>query len=346
MHEHGAGRTVVITGGNTGIGYECAAALAADPGWHVVLACRDTARGAAAAQALSAATRNPAVEAMRLDLAKLASVRAFAAALVGTAGRRPPLHGLVCNAGVQLVRDVRYTADGVEATFGVNHVAHFLLAQLLLAAEAPPARVVFVSSGTHDPARRTGLPAPQYTTAAQLAHPEGAARGAAPGGAARGGAARGGAAAGRRRYTTSKLCNVLCAYEMDRRLRAVPPAGAATVNVFDPGAVPGTGLARDAGPLTRLVWDGAVRRLVPLLARAGLPFRTPATAGRALARLLTDPALEGVSGRYFEGEHEARSSVESYDRAKAADLWTTSVRLAGLERPAAVPNATSPADRG
>jgi NAD(P)-dependent dehydrogenase (short-subunit alcohol dehydrogenase family) len=327
-----ATRTVVITGGNAGIGYACAATLAADPSWHVVLACRNQERGADAARAIAAATGNTSVEAMRLDLAKLASVRAFAAALAGAAltggapaagAARPPLRALVCNAGVQLVRGVQYTADGVEATFGVNHLGHFLLALQLLDALTPPARVVFVSSGTHDPRRRTGLPAPRYDTAEALAYPE---RGPSA-------AAAGGASAGRRRYTTAKLCNVLCAYEMDRRLRAADPARAVAVNVFDPGAVPGTGLARDAGRLTRLVWDGGVSRLVPLLARAGLPFRTPDAAGRALARLVTDPALEGVSGRYFEGEHEARSSAESYDRRKAADLWATSVRLAGVERP-------------
>jgi NAD(P)-dependent dehydrogenase (short-subunit alcohol dehydrogenase family) len=312
---------VVITGGNAGIGYASAAVVAADPSWHVVLACRNPRRSDEAVRAIAAATGNAAVEAMPLDLAELASVRAFAAALAGSTDR-PPLRALVCNAGVQLVRGVQYTADGVEATFGINHLGHFLLAQLVLDALTPPARVVFVSSGTHDPKRRAGLPAPQYETAEALAYPE---RGSH--------AAASGASAGRRRYTTAKLCNVLCAYEMDRRLRAADPGRAVSVNVFDPGAVPGTGLARDAGRLTRLVWDGGVSRLVPLLARAGLPFRTPGAAGRALARLVTDPALAEVSGRYFEGEHEARSSEESYDRAKAADLWATSVRLAGIGRP-------------
>src|SRR5438552_429592 len=100
-------RTAVITGGNGGLGYACAAALLASKEglpWHVVVACRDPERGRLAVEQLTQVAGTPGrVEAMSLDLASLASVRAFAAAAVGkvSSGGIPPLHGLVCNAGVQ-----------------------------------------------------------------------------------------------------------------------------------------------------------------------------------------------------------------------------------------------------
>lgn len=71
-------------------------------------------------------------------------------------------------------------------------------------------------------------------------------------------------------------------------------------------------------------------RLVPILRRLGVPFSTAEASGRVLARIVTDPSLEGVSGRYFEIGEEARSSEESYDREKAQELWETSAALVGL----------------
>jgi NAD(P)-dependent dehydrogenase (short-subunit alcohol dehydrogenase family) len=321
----GEKKTVVVTGGNAGLGYECAKAIAASgPEWCVVLAVRGAEKGERAALGIAEVTGNPNVEAMGLNLASLASVRSFA----GELARRedlPLLRAVVCNAGVQVVSGSRYTEDGFEETFAVNHLGHFLLANLLLGQLEAPARIVFVSSGTHDPGRRTGMPAPRYRGTRAMAYPERylapAEEGESPG------------KVGRRRYTASKLCNAMCAYELDRRLRAQGlsvPEAPIDANAFDPGAVPGTGLARDWGPLARLAWDRVAGRLVPVLRRLGVPFSTPEASGRALARLVTDPSLEGVSGRYFEIDEEARSSEESYNPGNARELWESSAALVGL----------------
>jgi NAD(P)-dependent dehydrogenase (short-subunit alcohol dehydrogenase family) len=155
-------KRVVVTGGNAGLGYECAKGIAgAGPEWRVVLAVRSHEKGERAARAIAEETGNPNVEAMGLDLASLASVRSFARELA----RRNdllPLQALVCNAGLQVVSGTTYTENGLEESFGVNHLAHFLLVNLLLRQLEAPARIVFVSSGTHDPERRTGMPAPRY----------------------------------------------------------------------------------------------------------------------------------------------------------------------------------------
>src|SRR5918994_3303248 len=316
-----ARKMVVVTGGNAGLGYECARAIAASgPEWRVVLAVRSTEKGERAALRIAEETANPEVGAMYLDLASLASVRSFAGALARRDGL-PPLRALVCNAGLQVVSGTSYTEDGFERTFGVNHLGHFLLVNLLLRQLEAPTRTAFVSSGTHDPKRRTGMPAPRYRGARALAHPE---KYPDP---------EAGGKVGRRRYTTSKLCNAMFAYELERRLRAEGLSALEApvdANIFDPGAVPGTGLARDWGHLARLAWDRGVARLVPVLRRLGVPFSTPEASGRALARLVTDPSLEGVSGRYFEIGEVACSSEESYDLGKARELWETGAALVCL----------------
>ena len=116
-------RTAVITGASTGLGLECARALLrTDASWHVVLAVRDGARGADAVAQLGEATRCSVLD---LDLASLESVRGFSERM--RAAGLPPVHVIVCNAGVQVVSGTQSTADGFEMTFGVNHLGHFAL---------------------------------------------------------------------------------------------------------------------------------------------------------------------------------------------------------------------------
>ncbi|MFF4120444.1 oxidoreductase [Streptomyces sp. NPDC001714] len=129
-----SGRTAVVTGANSGIGFTAADALAR-AGAHVVLAVRDPERGRAAAARVNGST-----EVRRLDLADLASVREFAA------GWDRPLDLLVNNAGVMMLPELR-TKDGFEMQFGTNHLGHFALTNLLLPYLTD--RVVTVSSGLH-----------------------------------------------------------------------------------------------------------------------------------------------------------------------------------------------------
>ncbi|MFF7314866.1 oxidoreductase [Streptomyces sp. NPDC008137] len=128
------GRTVVVTGANSGIGLTATDALAR-AGAHVVLAVRDPERGRAAAATVRGST-----EVRRLDLADLSSVREFAEAW------RQPLHALINNAGVMMLPR-QHTRDGFEMQFGTNHLGHFALTNLLLPHITD--RVVTVSSGAH-----------------------------------------------------------------------------------------------------------------------------------------------------------------------------------------------------
>ncbi len=138
-----AGRLAVITGANTGIGFETAQSLAT-AGAQVVLACRSATKGTAALERIKAKLPGAQVTLEALDLADLTSVDAFAQRFFGSHAQ---LDLLILNAGVMVPPATR-TAQGFELQFGVNHLAHFALAGKLLPRlmATPGARIVVVSS--------------------------------------------------------------------------------------------------------------------------------------------------------------------------------------------------------
>ena len=310
-------KTVVITGGNAGLGFQAALALAKRGDWHVVMACRNPTAGATAAVELARRSKGSA-EALSLDLASLASVRAFSDQLAATVATRPPLHALICNAGTQTVSGVTLTADGFESTFGVNHLGHFLLANVVTPLLIRPARVVFVSSGTHDPAdfgsRAMGMNPPRLRPAREMAYPD-----EDPGPIPATAQGR-----GREAYSTSKLCNLLTANEFARRMAST--GDPVTFNSYDPGMMPGTGLARDATRVQRFAWH----YMLPALTWVVPSIRSAAASGKLMARLVDDPALDGVSGRYFAGGREAVPSAVARDPIAAETLWRESAELVAL----------------
>lgn len=211
-----AGRTVVVTGATGGIGKATAAGLSA-MGARVAIIGRDLARGQRAAGEISAATGAP-VEVFVADLSSQAQVRRVAAELRQAL---PRLHVLVNNVGGYW--DTRHlTVDGLERTFAVNHLAPFLLTNLLvdLLTVSAPARVVTVSSGAQAMGR------------IDLADLQGER-----------------SYSGQRAYSQSKLANVLFTYELARRLRG----RGVTANALHPGVVRSAFGAEDPGRAQRLL---------------------------------------------------------------------------------------------
>lgn len=290
---------MVMTGGTAGIGLVAARRLLAE-GAELTIGAR---RPQDAAADLKARARLE-----RLDLADLTTVAAFADRVADG----EPFDALILNAGLQNVTGER-SAQGLEVTFAANHLAHYLLARRLAPRLRPGGRIVLTSSGTHDPEAKTGMPPPRHADAVRLARPEtDPERDPAPG------------TAGRRAYSTSKLCNVMTARELARRLAPTRPD--LTVIAYDPGFTPGTGLARDyPGPGAFIF-----RHILPLVVR-GERISTPANSGAHLARLAIEAEYAGARGAYFavrgKGLMEVEPSRLARDSDACARLWEDSAAL-------------------
>ncbi len=197
-----SGRVALITGANTGIGLVTATALARQ-GAHLFITCRNQASTREALAHIRAASNNPQVEALTLDLGDFASVMACGQTFLA---RELPLHLLINNAGLAGQRGL--TASGFELAFGVNHMGHFLLTQLLLARlkASAPARIVTVASRAHY--RASGL---DWDMLRQPTRSR----------------------SGITEYSNSKLANVLFSAELGRRLAG----SGVTTYALHPGVV-------------------------------------------------------------------------------------------------------------
>ena len=298
------GRTAVVTGANSGLGYHTALELARR-GAHVVLACRDAGRGGDALRRLTAAAPGASVELAALDLADLASVRLFAGSFLDGRDR---LDLLVNNAGVMAV-PLRRTADGYESQFATNHLGHFALTGLLLPAllARPGARVVTVSSNVH----RLGRIDFDNLNAER-------------------------SYAKWRAYGQSKLANLLFTLELQRR------ADDARVDLVAAAAHPGYAATnlQFAGP--RLAGSRFGERFNALLNRVvAQPDEMGALPTLYAA---TDPAVRGgdyvgPDGPFERSGHPRLVSMakQALDRDTARRLWEVSERLTGVRYDALAP---------
>jgi NAD(P)-dependent dehydrogenase (short-subunit alcohol dehydrogenase family) len=277
------GKVVAITGGNAGIGKEAAVGLAG-AGATVVITSRNAERGRAALADVRERSGRAEVSVMDLDLASFASIRRFAADFLDQYER---LDVLLNNAGLIMSKRTE-TKEGFETTFGVNHLGHFLLTQLLLdRLEANPggARVVNVSSDAHKGARK-GLDFDDLQSARRYApFPV---------------------------YCRSKLANIYFTRELARRFDEN-----VTVNALHPGFVRSEfGRGGDTG----IVYSLGVR--------LGAPFAiSPERGARTSVYLASSPEVEGVTGGYFYKCAPASISAPAQDDAAARRLWDVSEQL-------------------
>ena len=309
--------TALITGGHGGIGYEAAKELARSSRFNLILAGRDRARVEPAAERIRAEF-GVKVTPLSLDLSSLASVRDAAArcrAMIDS-GEVDSFHAILCNAGAR-IESVNYTPDGYEETFATNHLGHFLLIELLIGYVAANGRVVFTCSGTHDPDTMDGKLVGAAVEPNAIALANVGKDGQKP------------LSAGKR-YSTSKLCNVLHAYELHRRLRK---SGSSIASIaFDPGTVVGTGFLR--GMPAPVQWLSKTAFFHWLQRRLGVTMGYLDFSGDSLGRLAGDPAFAQASGKYFQSSDrrllETRSSTMSYDEQFGMRLWDDSKRLVHL----------------
>ena len=278
-----AQKVALITGGNTGIGLEAAVGLA-EQGDRVIITSRNRDRGRAAVARIRDRVDGADVDVMDLDLASFASIRRFAGELLDRVDR---LDVLPNNAGLTLSKR-SVTEDGFETTFGVNHLGHFLLTNLLLERlEATPgARVVNVSSQGHKFARG-GLDFDDLQTEHGYL--------------------------GFQVYCRSKLANIYFTRELARRL-----AGSdVTANALHPGFV-----------RSEFARGGDTGRLGSLGIRIAAPFAiSPKKGARTSIYLASSPDVADVSGLYFYKCRPAAVSKVAADDDAARRLWEVSEQL-------------------
>jgi NAD(P)-dependent dehydrogenase (short-subunit alcohol dehydrogenase family) len=292
-----SGKTIVVTGGNSGIGYEAALQFARKNA-SVVLACRSLDKARAAAANIKAANQRGAVEVMELDLSKLASVRAFAQEYQRAQAR---LDVLVNNAGVMAL-PYRKTADGFEMQFGTNHLGHFALTGLLIdkLLAADRARVVTISSGAHRIGRihfddLQGERSYQKWLA----------------------------------YGQSKLANLLFAFELQRKLEA------AGKNVLSVACHPGyaatnlqaVGPRMEGSSFQESLMELGNRLFSQSAARGALPTLYAAAAPDVKGGDYIGP--DGIA-EMWGYPRRVGCSAAAQDRRDAARLWEDSERLTGV----------------
>jgi NAD(P)-dependent dehydrogenase (short-subunit alcohol dehydrogenase family) len=290
------GRTAVITGANTGIGYEAAAVLA-DRGAHVVLAVRSVDKGNEAAARITAASPHADVAVQQLDLTSLESIRAAAEQLKGA---HPRIDLLINNAGVMWTPKGT-TKDGFELQFGTNHLGHFALTGLLLDHLLPAegSRVVTISSQGHRIRSTIDFD--------DLQAERGYDRVAA--------------------YGRSKLANLLFTYELQRRLAA---KGAPTIAV---AAHPGgsrTELIRNSP-----VWVRVPSSILGPLLFQGPDMGALPTLRAATDPDVRGGQYYGPDGFGEQRGHPklVQSSHQSHDEVLQKRLWTVSEELTGITYP-------------
>lgn len=284
------GKVFVITGATSGIGRETAVALAG-AGGSVVVASRNQAKVGAAVTEIQRAAASEDVHGLELDLASFASIRSGADQLLA---QWPQIHVLINNAGVYL-SERQLTEDGFEMTFGINHLGHFLLTNLLLERlrASAPARVVNVSSVGHRFTRSMNFDDLQSERHYAI----------------------------QEAYTRSKLANVLFTKELARR----EAANGVTSFAVHPGNIR-SGFGQD-GDATG-VMGGGLRFVRIFLAG-------PAVGAAASVYTAVTPGLEARTGGYFQRSpvggyrsvHESKPSKAARDPEAAARLWQVSEEL-------------------
>jgi NAD(P)-dependent dehydrogenase (short-subunit alcohol dehydrogenase family) len=290
------GKTALITGANSGIGYQAALELARH-GAHVLLGVRSREKGEAALARLGKEAPGASAEIALLDVASLASVRGFAESFAG------PLDVLINNAGVMALPRREVTEDGFERQFGTNHLGHFALTGLLMPKllEARAPRVVTVSSLAH----RNGQIDFDDLQADKSYVPWDA-------------------------YNQSKLANLLFARELDRRARE---AGSRLISIPVHPGISRTSIV-DNGPGQTGLKMLMLKVLAPFItqddAAGALPTLYAATAAEAQGGEYIGPdGFQAFKG--WPTVEEPRP--QALDEAVGRRLWTVSEELTGVVYP-------------
>ncbi|NNC94914.1 MAG: SDR family oxidoreductase [Chitinophagales bacterium] len=281
------GKTAIITGANSGLGFETSLKLASNNS-AVIMVCRSEKKGKAAMESIIEKSGNDHVTLEIADLASQSEVRALAGRIQSAYDK---VDVLVNNAGL-IMSDHKYTVDGIETTFAVNHLAPFLLTRNLLPllSEAEDARIVNVSSNNHFKAD---------INFEDIHHQENF--------------------SGLKAYGQSKLANVLFTYELNRRLKR-NGLNHISINALDPGLINTDIGNKKTGWLYSIAWH--IRK------RQGI---SPEKGSRTQVYLASSDEVRSLTGKYWRNSKAFPSSKASYNTQHAEQLWELSMDLCGLD---------------
>jgi NAD(P)-dependent dehydrogenase (short-subunit alcohol dehydrogenase family) len=272
----------LITGATSGIGKATALKLA-ELGASLILISRDASKGQIVCDQIKKETNNKKIIFYKLDLSLMKDVKETTQKIKSDFDH---IDILINNAGARYLEHF-VTTEGIEQTFAVNYLSHFLLTNLLVdrLKDSSSARIINISSGAHfsgDGIIENITSPKEYD--------------------------------GRKQYANSKLANVLFTYELARKLENTN----ITVNAVDPGGV-ATNFARNNGLIS---W---FKHRVYYLMKGNL--LTPEQGCETVIYLATSPEVEGITGKYFNDKKETKSSSISYDSNIAKKLWESSEKI-------------------
>lgn len=305
------GRVIIITGANTGIGFEAAKKLC-EAGNDVILACRDEVKGKAAVENILKENPNALATYLQLDLADMASIRKFVEDFHAL-GKK--LNVLVNNAGLFLKSDDRvrqFTKDNFELTMGTNHLGPFLLTHLLLedlkktGKENGDSRIVMVSSSLHDVNERMNRGSSVQNLDLENFFLD-----------------KEGTYSGQQAYKNSKVAMVMSTCSLAQQLEAT----GVSVTCMNPGFIPTTDLSRHASSVARFM----LRYLMAPIFKLAKITRTVDHGGKMIVDLSIGDKYKGVSGKYFDDFEEKESSEESRDEDLQKRLYELSARYCCLD---------------
>ena len=291
MIQEGVGRgvmekTVIITGANSGLGFETAKKIAEDQSFQIILACRNPEKAEQAAAKIEEETGNRHILCMELNTASLESVKEFEMTYRSNGYVR--VYALLCNAGINGMHR-GMTKDGFDIVFETNHLGHFMLTNLLLPHMEPAGKIFVTSSDMHDAPMKKMT----WSGTEMLAHPTPE------------------LGEDSIRYSYSKLCNLYFVYELARRLKK--QGSCIYVNAFNPGL-----MKTNFMPLTKAAM-AFVKHTMPKR------YGDLKQSSCALAELVVSGDLIKESGLYYDRSIFACPSSElSYNRENAEELWETS----------------------
>lgn len=295
-------KTVIITGANSGLGLWTTKFLL-DLDYRVIMACRNIEKTQKTIEGFPEFNKSKEYIIKKLDLADFESIRNFVKHLTDIDN----LYGLVCNAGISYEGQFRYTKNGIEETFGTNYLGHFLLCNLLLE-KFNIERIVMVSSELHNPKNKSPFAKAVFKPIHELAYPTIDTKSNIR-------------KQSQSFYPTSKLCILLFAYELDRRLQKKGLPIKTLVNSINPGLMITTNLGR-----TYKFGENFYRKFLDIIFKIIGLGDNPKSSAKALIHLLNKVE---TSGQYYDKYKAIQSSDDSYDKQKANELWEGSEALIG-----------------